>query len=135
MIVLDASAAVGIVLGTREGLALRTLVLEGEEAVAPTLYVSEVANTLRKYVRNGKMEAVDAGCKLQEALALVDELADDGALAAEALLEASDKGHSVYDMFYLVLARRARATLFTLDGKLRELCVSSGVDCVHLLEI
>ncbi len=33
-------------------------------------------------------------------------------------------------MLYLCLARRCRATVFTLDRKLQEACLEAGVDCI-----
>ena len=40
--------------------------------------------------------------------------------------------HSSYDLFYLILARREGATLFTIDRKLQDLCARNGVNCVWL---
>ena len=50
----------------------------------------------------------------------------------EALIEAIRLDHPVYDLLYLVLARREGATLFTLDQKLQNLCLDNGVNCVFL---
>ena len=44
-------------------------------------------------------------------------------------------GHSSYDLFYVVLARRTGATLFTLDKKLQDLSLSLGVNSVWLTKL
>ena len=134
MIVLDASAAVAIVRDTEEGKAILGLASEGEAIIAPYLFISEVANSLWKYVRAGEMEASHAATKAQEAYEYVDEYVQDFELMPEALLEASNSGHSAYDVFYLVLARRRKATLFTRDQKLMQMCDAAGVDCIHLVD-
>ena len=41
--------------------------------------------------------------------------------------------YSSYDMFYLTLARRNGATLFTLDKRLAALCQQLKIDCVQLV--
>lgn len=135
MIVLDASAAVEMVRGTRCGMALRELFLTGEKALAPHLFVSEVANSLLKYVRAGYLDAGTAATMALEAYGMVDEFVADDELMPEALYEAAARRHPAYDMFYLVLARRERATLFTRDGKLASLCETAGIDCVCRVQV
>ena len=61
---------------------------------------------------------------------LVSEFCEDDELVVEALSEAVRLNHPVYDLMYLVLARRHAATLFTLDRKLQQLCLDNGVNCV-----
>ena len=135
MIIRDASVATHIVLDTEIGNAFRSLLLQGELAVAPHLFVSEVANSLWKYVRADKMTAHQATSKAQAAYKLVDEFVSDEELLPEALHEAIACNHPVYDMMYLVLARRKNATLFTADSKLVSLCEAAGVDCVHSVSL
>ena len=130
MIVLDASAAVDMVRGTEEGLAFRQLIMNGESIAAPRLFVSEVANSLLKYVRAGYCDIDTAATKAHEAYDLIDEFASD-----EELLEAAVSGHPAYDMLYLVLARRRKATLFTRDKKLQSICESRGISHVHQLSL
>ena len=69
--------------------------------------------------------------KLEESLALVDEVIPTRSLMREVVSESVRLGHPVYDIFYFVLARRLGATLFTLDKRLVKLCKQEGVDCVH----
>ena len=130
MIVLDANAAVAMVLGTEEGDALRMLMLEGEKAIAPDLFCSEVSNVFWQYRRSDKLGEDEARLASEYALSLVDEMRPAAPLMVEALNEAMRLEHPVYDMLYFVLARREGATLLTLDKKLVGLCQENGVNCV-----
>lgn len=132
MIVLDANAAVAIALGTEDGGALKALRLEEELIVAPQLLHAEVAHALTKYVRGGYCDAAEAVAVGRDAMALIDEYYEDALLWTEALTESARLGHSAYDLFYLVLARRLGATLFTLDRKLQALCTANGVSCLWI---
>lgn len=130
MIVLDANAAVAMLRATPEGRALKELMLADERVCAPALFLSELGNTLWQYERKGFYTKSDIDQALRTGLNFVDEFFPDGSLLNEALSEAIRCNHPVYDMLYLVLARRNAATLFTLDRKLQQLCADNGVTCV-----
>ena len=130
MIVLDANAAIEMIRQTPEGWALENLALKGEKAISCDLFRAETASVARKLVRIGKVSPGEAQTYLEKACALVDEFVPIEELQAEALREGIRLDHSIYDMFYFVLARRCGATLFTLDRKLMNLCMSNGVDCI-----
>ena len=98
-----------------------------EKVIAPTLFDSEVTNVLWKYARNGAIDEENARKTLAYLLQMVDEYTDTSELAIEALHEGIRLGHSIYDMFYLVLARHNGATLLTTDKKLKALAKSLGV--------
>lgn len=87
---------------------------------------------MAKYVRGGYLTAAEALDCGRDAISLVDDMRDDEDLWAEALTESVRLGHSSYDLFYLVLARREGATLFTIDRKLQDLCARNGVNCIWL---
>lgn len=119
--VLDASAAVNIVMRTERAGTL-IAVLEGCEVVlAPSLFHSEVSNTLWKYVRAGVIDKNTALGRLDEARGLVDSFEPDEQLATEALSQALLHDHPVYDLLYVVLAMRFGARLLSADGKLLRL--------------
>ncbi|WP_217953004.1 type II toxin-antitoxin system VapC family toxin [Adlercreutzia caecimuris] len=132
MIVIDANAAIAIALGTVYGDGLKQLRLEDERIAAPSLLCAEVSHAMAKYVRGGYLTAAEALDCGRDAISLVDDMRDDGDLWAEALTESVRLGHSSYDLFYLVLARREGATLFTVDRKLQGLCARNGVNCIWL---
>lgn len=132
MIVMDANAAVAIALGAADGEALEMLRLPDERIAAPQLMHAEVAHTLAKYVRGGYLDASEAVACGQDAIALVDEFCEDASLWVEALTESARLGLSSYDLFYLALARRLGATLFTIDKRLQALCAENGVNSIWL---
>lgn len=134
MIVMDASTSLAIAMGIDAGEALELLRNEDEVILAPSLIKAEVAHALTKYVRGGYMDAEEAISCGRDALMLVDKFVDDDTLWIEAITESLRLKHSSYDLFYLILARREYATLFTLDRKLQGLCEKTGVNCIGTLE-
>jgi predicted nucleic acid-binding protein len=135
MIVLDCDAAVALVLGNDDGKALAGLMNENELVICPQLFFAELINALSKYIRAGKLDIDVASSLLQKATSYVDEFVDMRENYNEALDEGVRNSHSTYDMFYLTLARRNGATLFTLNRRLIALCEKLGVDCVHILPV
>lgn len=135
MIVLDVNAAIAVVREEPEGDALRGLMLKGESAIAPRLFINELANTISKYVRGG-LFSKELGLKVGNAACrLVSEFVSDEDCWREACSEAIRLEHSAYDMFYLVLARRTGSTLFTLDRRLQNLCLDNGVNSICLTSL
>lgn len=67
---------------------------------------------------------------LESVIGLVDRFVPVEELLIEALHLAIRNNHPVYDMLYFALARRNAATLFTLDKKLRAICMSNDVNCI-----
>lgn len=65
---------------------------------------------------------------LEEVLRFPNEFVPATLLYREAFLLARTTRHSVYDMFYLVLARREGAALFTKDKALRKLAQHQGIE-------
>jgi predicted nucleic acid-binding protein len=120
-IVLDASAALHIVLRTENAVRLAEVVANAALVLAPTLFAAESANGLWKYVLAGELEAAAALEHRQEAVGLIDSFVPDSELCAESLSESIRVGHPVYDLLYAVLARRNGCAVLTMDGRLREL--------------
>lgn len=134
MVVLDCSAAMAMLQRNPIGCGLRSLMLEGEKVVAPSVFKDELGNAVWRNVRGGLLREEDCENAISAGLALVGEFADDAELVVEATHEALHYNHPVYDMLYLVLTRRNGATLFTLDRKLAEACCKAGVNCVELVD-
>ena len=134
MIVLDSSAACDMVRKTEEGMAFRALMLSEEKVISCELLRAEVVSIFRKLCRHGLIPIEKVQSFLAESTALVNEYYSIQELQEEVLSESIRLDHSSYDMFYLVLARRFGATLFTLDRKLIRLCEEQGVQCVAILE-
>ena len=135
MIVLDCSGAMQIAKQTDMGSALQELMLPDEEIIAPSFYAAEVTNVAWKYVHM-KCETVErAQSIMQDAIALPDTLEQMDDYLEEAFRESVALDHSIYDMLYLVLARRKGATLFTLDKRLRECCHELHVNCLEEVDL
>jgi predicted nucleic acid-binding protein len=126
-IVLDASAAIAAVLQHPSGPAVLDLVEEATMIVAPDLFIAEVTSGLWKYVVAQQLSIDDAGERLGAAVKLVDRYLPVDTLAQEVLREAAARQHSVYDIFYAVLARREGAAVATIDQRLRKLLTSMNV--------
>ena len=105
-LVLDASAAVRMVMRAEDADGLLESVATATVVAAPSLYASEVANALWKYVKAGNLDAETALERLEESINLIDAFTPDWELTTEALTEAVRFKHPVYDLLYAVLARR-----------------------------
>ena len=117
MIVLDASAAVELLLDTAAGRRVATLIGDPAMGVhAPHLLDVEVLSVLRRLARDGEIDDEDAGQAVQDLLAL-----DLQRHSHEGLLERSwalRKNMTAYDAAYVAVAEALGATLVTCDRKL-----------------
>jgi len=129
-LVLDASAAVRLVMRGETTDRLLEPVSAAMVVAAPSLYASEVANALWKYVKAGSLEAETALERYEEAIALIDDFTPDWELATEALTEAVRYAHPVYDLLYAVLARRTGCAVLTMDQRLKTLLGQMAVSTV-----
>jgi len=131
-LVLDACAAVRIVVGP-DPTSIRAAVAAADVVITPPLFNVEVANALWKYVQAGLLTGSQASSRLQRAVQLSDSqppAAEQASSLAEALTESCRLGHPVYDMVYLVTARRNSATLATCDQRLAALATSQGIPTI-----
>lgn len=125
-LVLDASAAIELVLATPQAARIATLMSESTLVVVPDFYCCEVANVLWKYVRRGELTPEEAQEAFADAFDLADSMAPDRGLAQEALAASTLHGHPVYDMVYAVLARRHGCAVVTMDRGFAQLL--AGMD-------
>ena len=128
--VLDTCAAFEIAFHGRKYNLFMNAISNAEKVISPTLFDSEVTNVLWKYVRVGEIDEANAKKTLVYLLQMVDEYSDTSEFAIEALHEGIRLNHSIYDMFYIVLARHTGATLLTTDRKLRTVAESLGIPCM-----
>lgn len=119
--VLDASAAVRLILGDPAATQLAQPLREAALVLAPELMLTEVANTLWKLQRAQQLADLDPQQLLADARDLVDRVEPDRHLQAEALALACHLNHPVYDCLYLALARREAASLISADQRLLRL--------------
>ena len=120
-VVLDASAALAAILAQPSATAVVDVVADATVVIAPELFAAEVTSGLWKYVSAKQLTIEEAAEHLDAALKLVDQYHPMTGLAQEVLREASSRRHAVYDLFYVVLARREGAAIVTVDGRLRKL--------------
>jgi predicted nucleic acid-binding protein len=117
---LDVSAALPLLDGRAQP-QLKEAIGRADAVYAPGLYLVESANALWKYVKAGHL-AAEAAAKLHgQARELIDFFIADEALFPEALDAACRKGHPVYDLLYLLTARRTASALLTVDKRLAAL--------------
>ena len=116
--VLDTSAAVEIVLQKKNADKLGEGISKADWVISPQLYISEITNVFWKYQKLVDFPFLVCEQGLEQAISLPDDFIDEKNLFREAFKLACTMNHSVYDMLYLVVARRNNGTLLTLDNKL-----------------
>ncbi len=125
-VVLDATVAVRGFVGAEDAAEWFRRAWRGEIVLeAPELIVVETANALRGYVRSGLIAAADAQGSLVELLEEGIRLTPLRALVLPALDVALERGLTVYDACYAVLAERLGAVLVTADRELAEATATS----------
>lgn len=129
-VVIDASAAVGLVLAVPGSEAFAVPLERAALVITPDLYVAEVCNALWKYRRAELVPMERCEQALEQILNLPDRIESSSALHLEAFALACRHLHPVYDALYLVLARRNDATLLTLDKRLATLAGQLEIDVI-----
>jgi predicted nucleic acid-binding protein len=126
-LVLDAGAAIEVVLARGKAREFERCLEEADQVLAPDLIVPEVVNTIWKYHQFENLSLDTCDQALQFALDLVDVLVPGKDLYREAFLLSRSGRQSAYDMFYLALARREDAGFLTTDRALRKEAERQGV--------
>lgn len=120
-VVIDASAAVGLVLAMPGTESFTPLLEQAAFVAAPDLYVAEVGNALWKYRKANLLPMARCELALEQIVSLPDRFEPSSTLYIEAFALACRHLHPVYDALYLVLARRTNATILTMDRHLAAL--------------
>jgi predicted nucleic acid-binding protein len=120
--VLDVSAAIDVVLRKGSFAKFSDVIRTADVVVSPEIYISETANVAWKYHRRSGYTHEQAADLAETGILLVDRFIPVAGLWQEALYEALLSGHPVYDLLYLVSARRSNGILLTRDKKLVQLC-------------
>ena len=128
IVILDTSAAVEIVLHRDSAKRLAEVVREADWVVAPTLFIAEVSNVFWKYQKFVDYPYPDCERDIEQAIALPDEYVNEIELYREAFKLGCTLDHPIYDMLYVVLARRNSARLLTMDKKLQIAANKAGVE-------
>ncbi len=127
IVVLDASAAIELVLQRPCAKQISEKLRDADWVIAPNLYISEITNVFWKYQQFANHPYDECEKNLEQAMALPDEFATETDMVREAFNVACLYNHPVYDMLYLVLARRHSAILLTQDKKLSIVAKKAGV--------
>jgi predicted nucleic acid-binding protein len=120
--VMDVSAAIEIILQKEKKGRFDNKIKDASWVIAPDLYISKLSNVLWKYYKAKVITHTDCIQYVEDGINLIDDFVYGNELWKEALGEGIKNGHPVYDMFYLVLARRNDALLITNDGPLAKMC-------------
>lgn len=127
IVVLDASAAIEIVLDREKAGGFRAHIIKAAKVITSDLYKAETANVIWKYVQTDLLKKEHANRTLELCMGLIDEFMDISENNEESIHESIRINHSVYDVLYLTLARRTGAILLTLDKKLNMIAAENGI--------
>ena len=126
-LVLDASAAIEVVLDRAKARGFAQLLEAADEVLAPELIVPEIVNTIWKYHQFESLSLSVCDRAIELAAGLVDVLVSASELYREAFLLARAARQPAYDMFYLALARREDAGILTTDTSRRKEAERQGI--------
>jgi predicted nucleic acid-binding protein len=129
-LVLDASAALVVVLARSKAREFERTLEEADQVLAPDLIIPEVVNTIWKYHQFESLNLNTCDEAIEFAIGLLDVLVPCKELYREAFLLARSARQPAYDMFYLALARREDAGFLTTDRALRREAERQGVRVV-----
>ena len=125
--VIDVSGAIEILLHKEKADKFCNVLHESTLVITPDLYVSELANTLWKYHTAKVLTKYECIQYIQDGISFVDKFIDSREIWQEAFSEGINNGHSIYDMLYLVTARRNSGVLITNDSVLAAICKKNRV--------
>jgi len=127
IIVLDTSAAIEIVLQRSHAISFGENVAQADCVIAPTLFISEVTNVFWKYYVFKDMPLELCEQAIDGAVSLPDEFISEKDLYKEAFQLGCLTQKPIYDMYFLVLARRNNGYLVTLDNSLKEVAKKNSI--------
>ena len=128
---IDVCGAMEILLRKEKADKFSKVLCESTFVVAPDLYVSELANTLWKYHAAKILSKDECIQYIQDGLRYVDKFIDSMEIWQEAFIEGINNKHSIYDMLYMVTARRNSALLITNDSVLAAICKKNHIQICY----
>ena len=130
-VVLDVSGVMEILLQKEKADKYHKVLQESTLVIAPDLYVSELVNTFWKYEVNRILSGDECLQSVQQGIKLIDKFVNGMEIWEEAFSEGVKNRHSVYDMFYMVAARRNNGTLITNDSVLAAICKKNHIQICY----
>ena len=133
--VIDASVAIKWFVDEGDQALAMEITRYEERLSAPDLIFAEVANVLRRKIRQKHVTEFQAKESLQILLRTFPSAFASADLMGDALAISSQLDHSIYDVLYLVCAlRKGDAKLITADEKFAAKAVSAGYGA-HILNL
>jgi predicted nucleic acid-binding protein len=126
--VIDASAAAEIGFNLPNADKYKDILKRSTKVLAPDLFISEITNVYWKYIIALQIDFEKAKLGIEYSIKSVDEFIDTQDIWNESLFEAIQQKHSVYDIMYIITARRNSAVLLTLDKKLKSICTKLKIE-------
>ena len=127
---LDTSVGVEVVLKRKSSALFTDFLAKVDLVIAPTLPVTEATNVFWKYQKFSDFPYDKCEKSIDHIVSLPDEYVNELQLYREPFKLWCMLDHSVYDMIYLVLARRNNATLLTMDERMIASAEKAGVNTV-----
>ena len=125
--VVDVCGAMEILLKKEKAGIFSKLLQEASFVAAPDIYISELANTLWKY-HAAKIRTKDECIQyIHDGIGFIDIFISTKDIWEEAFSEGIKNNHSIYDMLYMISARRYGGTLITNDSALLKICKKNRV--------
>jgi predicted nucleic acid-binding protein len=127
IVVIDVSGVMEIILNKEKAVKFDKILQNAALVITPDLYVSELTNAFWKY-QTAKIQTKDE-CKefIQDGIDYIDRFIDSNEIWEEAFSEGINNNHSIYDMLYMVTARRNSGLLITNDSVLAKICKKNHV--------
>ena len=120
--VIDVSGAMEILLHKEKTEKFYKALQNAVLVITPDLYVSELANTLWKYHKAKTLSKDECLLYMRQGLGMINNFVNAKEIWEEAFSEGINNNHSVYDMFYMIAARRHAGALVTNDSTLAAIC-------------
>jgi predicted nucleic acid-binding protein len=120
--VIDVSGVVEILLQREKADIFNKVIGEAVVVAAPDLFVTELTNTLWKYYAAKKRTKDECLDLINDGIDFINVFIDSKEMWEEAFSEGINNNHSIYDMFYMVAARRHAGILITNDSTLAAIC-------------
>ena len=130
IVVLDASAAIDIILKKDAYELLNNRIETADVVIAPDIYISEITNVAWKYHKLADFSHEESISLAEDSILIIDKYIPVVELWKEALRESINNDHSVYDLLYIVCARRNDGILLTKDQRLIKLCNKLEIETI-----
>jgi predicted nucleic acid-binding protein len=127
IVILDVSGTMQVVLKKEKFNKFKEEIDNASLVLAPDLYISELTNTLWKYYHTQIFTDDECHQYIEDGISLIDKFVDTKSLWREAFGEGVKNDHSIYDMYYAVLARQNDGILITNDSDLSKICKKNSI--------